>query len=119
MKIYPITPVAKPRMTQRDKWAKRPAVLKYRAFKDECKLRQVALAESFRVIFYIPMPESWSEKKKQRLDGTPCKAKPDIDNLCKALMDAVLPDDSAVWHIQAYKIYARQGAIGIELDETV
>ena len=33
--IYiPVTPVSKPRMTQRDKWKKRPCVLRYRAYCD-------------------------------------------------------------------------------------
>lgn len=32
--ILDIEPVAKPRMTKKDKWAKRPCVMKYRAYKD-------------------------------------------------------------------------------------
>lgn len=31
---YPILPVPKPRMTQRDVWQKRPVVLRYRKFCD-------------------------------------------------------------------------------------
>ena len=34
-----ICPVAKPRMTQSDKWRERPAVVKYRAFADELRLK--------------------------------------------------------------------------------
>ncbi|HHE6457291.1 TPA: RusA family crossover junction endodeoxyribonuclease, partial [Proteus mirabilis] len=34
MKVFNIEPVPKPRMTQADKWKKRPPVLKYFAFKD-------------------------------------------------------------------------------------
>lgn len=36
---YPIVPVPKPRMTQRDKWQKRPAVMRYRAFCDEVRAK--------------------------------------------------------------------------------
>ena len=32
---FNVNPVAKPRMTQRDKWKKRPVVDKYYAYKDE------------------------------------------------------------------------------------
>lgn len=40
---YPITPVPKPRQVHSDKWMKRPPVLRYRAFCDECRLHKVAL----------------------------------------------------------------------------
>ena len=43
--VYPITPVPKPRMTRRDRWAKRPCVLRYWAFKDEVRLRRVSLPD--------------------------------------------------------------------------
>lgn len=39
MQVFDICPLPKPRMTQRDRWAKRPAVLRYRAFCDEVRLR--------------------------------------------------------------------------------
>ena len=32
---YDITPVPKPRQTQRDKWKRRDVVMRYRAFADE------------------------------------------------------------------------------------
>ncbi len=38
-KHFPIDVVGKPRMTQRDKWKKRPCVLRYRAFADELRLK--------------------------------------------------------------------------------
>ena len=67
--IYDITPVPKPRQTQADKWKKRPAVMRYRAFADEVRLKKVYLpTERARVIFHIPMPKSWSKKKKTALN---------------------------------------------------
>jgi len=102
--IYDIKPVPKPRMTQRDKWAKRPAVMRYRAFKDECRAHKVKLSEGGNhVIFYIEMPKSWSFKKKDEMNGTPHQQRPDVDNLLKALMDAVYGEDCTIHDIRVSK----------------
>lgn len=111
---YPITPVPKPRMTRRDKWMKRPQVLQYRAFKDECRLRGVRLPKgSYHVIFVLPMPKSWSEKKRKQMHGQPHRQTPDKDNLEKALLDALHTDDSAVWDGWATKVWGYEGRICI------
>ena len=113
---YPITPVAKPRMTQRDKRGdKRPVVARYHAFKDECRLRNVVLpVSSARVVFHIPMPKSWSGKKRIEMCGSRHQQKPDIDNLFKALADAVYLDDSNIWDIRITKRWAVIGSIDID-----
>lgn len=41
------------------------------------------------VIFVVPMPRSWTAKKKEQMLGTRCTAKPDIDNLIKFILDAM------------------------------
>lgn len=115
IQIYDITPLGKPRQTQRDRWAKRPAVLRYRAFCDEVRLRGVALPVSgCRITFVIPMPDSWSKKKRAEHIGRPHQQKTDVDNLHKALMDAVYEDDSAVWDARITKIWGEKGQIRIE-----
>lgn len=120
MKIYDITPMGKPRMTQRDKWQKRDVVLRYRAFKDECNLKKVSVPDAnHHVIFSLPMPKSWSKKKRQELNGQPHQQKPDIDNLLKALMDAVLKEDSGVSDIRATKVWGEAGQIIIKPIELV
>ena len=87
MKVYDITPMGKPRMTRADKWKKRPEVLRYRAFCDEVRLQGVDLPESgSHVTFILPMPASWSKKKRAELNGKPHQAKPDFDNMMKALI---------------------------------
>ena len=111
--IYDIEPCAKPRMTKRDKWAKRPCVMKYRAFKDECNLKGLMIENMNTVVFRIAMPKTWSKKKKIEMNETPHQQKPDIDNLLKAVMDAVLDDDSHISSISVYKIWAHQGSIEI------
>lgn len=117
MKIA-IDPVAKPRMTQSDKWNKRDCVLRYRAFADELRLRAGTSrkgwkdALSFR--FVLPMPLSWSELKRRAHDGQAHRQKPDIDNLVKAVLDALMAEDAGVWRIAAEKRWGRAGAIEIE-----
>lgn len=105
--IFPVIPMGKPRMTQRDRWKKRPAVLRYHAFKDQLRACLVnfphlrALLESGTVhhlswTAYFPLPDSWSKKKKAALAGSLHRAKPDRDNIDKAILDALFTDDSGI-----------------------
>lgn len=115
MKIFDITPMGKPRMTRADKWKKRPEVLRYRAFCDEVRLHNVTLPESgYHVIFVLPMPPSWSKKKRAGHDGQPHQSKPDKDNLEKALLDAIFDDDSKIWDGRVTKIWGEAGQIIIK-----
>lgn len=113
--VIKITPVAKPRMTRRDKWQKRPAVLKYRAYCDELRLKKPEPNwEKLSLVFRIPMPQSWSKKKRQEMLGKPHRQTPDLDNLIKAFQDALLGDDSKVWrYSHMSKVWATEGAITI------
>ncbi|CAB4161376.1 Rus Holliday junction resolvase [uncultured Caudovirales phage] len=112
-----ISPVAKPRMTQSDKWKGRECVLKYWAYKDNltslCNLNKFKLGNEFEVNFFIKMPESWSKRKKEKMNGKPHQSKPDKNNLTKALEDCLLGDDSGVWHTIETKRWAEEGSIHI------
>lgn len=115
MTEYHITPIPKPRMTQSDKWKKRPPVLRYRAFCDEVRLNRISLPEShYHVIFVIPMPPSWSKKKRSEMDGKPHQTKPDKDNLEKALLDAIFEDDCRIWDGRVTKLWGEAGKIIIQ-----
>mgnify|MGYP003624631975 FL=1 len=111
-----IVPVAKPRMTQSDKWKKRPATTKYWQYKENLKLLCFICRwqpkEDLDIQFVIPMPISWSGKKKEKYDGQPHKQRPDLDNLVKAFKDALLIEDS---HVHTYhnikKVWGREGQI--------
>ena len=111
-----IIPVPKPRMTQSDKWKQRPATKKYWRYKDElkllCQIVRWQPKDILDVKFVIPMPISWSEKKKKRMDGQPHKQRPDLDNLVKAFKDALLEEDS---HVHTYgeikKLWGRKGQV--------
>jgi Holliday junction resolvase RusA-like endonuclease len=101
--IYPIAPVPKPRQTRRDKWMKRPCVLQYRAFADKVRLYRVTLPQPCRVVFWLAMPKSWNALKRVCFEHQPHTVRPDIDNLVKALADAVHAEDSHLWSIAAEK----------------
>jgi len=109
-----IVPIPKPRMTRGDKWRSRPCTERYWAFKDELNLllQPEDLPETCHLIFVLPMPESWSKKKKQETLGKPHLSKPDGDNLVKAFFDAVFPDnDSFIWDFRCSKVWGKTGKI--------
>ena len=100
-----VAPCSKPRMTRADKWKKRQCVTKFFAFRDAIKqssIHNIAM-ESFDIEFHIPMPKSWSKKKKSLHNGAPHKQRPDLDNYIKAWCDSVFEEDSVVWRFKASK----------------
>lgn len=110
-----IKPEPKPRMTQRDKWAKRPAVVRYYDFCDGLRLLwgNRVVPDSVHLMFTIEMPASWSEKKKLMMEGQPHQQRPDIDNYIKAFLDALCKDDSYVYAVRAEKYWGRQASISV------
>lgn len=115
MKRLPVTPLGKPRMTQRDRWKERPAVMAYRTYCDELRLRlpRYELPVHLYIVFHLPMPASWSNKKKQAMAGTLHESKPDIDNLAKGFMDAFKCEDKHVAVLHAEKYWAWEGGITV------
>lgn len=97
-KTIRIIPVSKPRMTRSDKWKKRKCVLEYRDFCDQLRLEvgKWGDPEIIGVNFFIPTPKSWSKKKTLSHCGLPHRQKPDIDNLLKAVFDALYEEDKAI-----------------------
>ena len=73
-----------------------------------------------RIVFKIKMPKSWSDKKKQLMNGTEHISKPDLDNLEKALLDGlngwIFKDDCQIWEsFYRCKIWDYEGSTEIEL----
>ena len=114
-KVFKTNPMPKPRMTRADRWKKRPIVVKYWAYKDSIREEQ----GDFRfphggaeVTFYMEMPKSWSKKKKVENLGKPHQKKKnsDLDNLLKALWDALVwdeeDDDGMIWSCKANKFWS-------------
>lgn len=112
---FDILPVPKPRMTQRDRWQKRPAVLRYREFCDLFRLKLKkhgiqSLPEVLDVVFVLPMPASWSRKKREQNLYAPHRQTPDRDNLLKALQD-VQDQDKCIYDGRTLKIWGEEPAI--------
>ena len=114
--ILNIPPCSKPRMTQRDRWKKRQCVLDFFAFRDRIRqevkrINTLLIKESpfdwdnLTIIFLVPMPKSWSKKKKALMAGKPMQQRPDLDNYLKGLFDATHEEDSSIWKVTASKIW--------------
>lgn len=111
----PIPPYPKPRMTQSDKWKKRKCVVNYFLWKDSINQAiNQELSPAFKIIFTVPMPESWSKKKRAAMIGQPHQQRPDLDNYLKAFLDATLNEDGHIWNVHASKIWGEQGTIRLE-----
>jgi Holliday junction resolvase RusA-like endonuclease len=111
-------------MTQRDKWQKRPAVLRYRAFADQLRLcanaagftpERLKDADKLDMIVYIPMPASWSAKKKIEMRGQPHRQKIDADNALKAACDALFDEDCRIWDMHVVKRWDDGGGPRLEI----
>lgn len=124
--VLDVIPNTAPRMTKSDQWKTDPnhinpkkrqrlSVTRYFKYKtcvaNLCNEINLNDFDTLDIIFFIPMPESWSKKKKQKMNGMPHQSRPDIDNLSKAFMDAVLKEDSHVWSIRKEKRWAYFGSI--------
>jgi len=109
--VLPVIPVAKPRQTQRDRWMKRPCVMRYRAFCDELRMRGAQLAHRYSLVFVLPMPRSWSAGKRRRMNGQPHFPKPDLSNLQKSVEDALVPNDECLWSNRGLKLWGEEGRV--------
>lgn len=110
MITFIIDPVAKPRMTQSDKWNVRKPVADYIYFKDllniQAKKLKYQIGSSLRIIFYL-------KTKNKNLLGKPHKQTPDIDNLVKAFLDALSSQDCGVYRLEAVKYWGETGKIEV------
>lgn len=124
--LFDIIPIGAPRMTQSDKWKTNPnhldpqkrqrkIVTQYFAFKTLLQLQSkelnFELGNALDAVYLIPMPNSWSNKKKERMNGLPCEVKPDTDNITKAIKDTLRKNDSDIWYEKAEKRWAYHGSI--------
>lgn len=70
----------------------------------EAKRKQFIIpASGLHVTFYVPVPESWSKKKKAAHHGLLHQSRPDLDNFCKSLFDSLITEDKYIANIQATK----------------
>lgn len=71
--------------------------------------------------FSLPIPASATKKVREALLGAPHTKKPDIDNLCKSVLDGmaniVFKNDGQIASLHAKKVYADYGFINILIME--
>lgn len=123
---FDVVPMGKPRMTQSDKWKtdpnhpdpnkrKREVVHRYHQLqniiREQADKMGFVLKKTFEAVFFVPIPESFSGKKKKELVGMPCEERPDIDNYVKFFLDTMAKEDKSVWYIKAEKRWAYYGSI--------
>lgn len=113
--FVPGAPVGKPRQTQRDKWAKRPCVLRYRAWADGARAALLLAGGVPRdpVAVHIEAmfepPKSLSGTQRYNLAGQPHRVKPDADNVLKAAVDALIQNDQRIATASVSKRWVRTG----------
>lgn len=122
--ILEITPLPKPRMTQRNTWYKPPALQRYWDYVNTLKLMLPGyeLPDELRISFIMPMPKSWPAKKKALMFGKPHQNKPDIDNLVKGFTDGLASKEKGDQHVHtviADKKWGNTGYIRLYTDNFV
>ncbi len=125
----PVTPMGAVRMTQRGKYIN-AAAQRYLAYKSHIQLlaKQQLKGDFFpsgpleaRITFFMPIPKSWSKKKKEDAVFSYHTKKPDADNLVKGVFDAlnkiVWQDDNQIAKVTALKIYSEKTGIEVSIRE--
>lgn len=114
----PGEPIGKPRQTRSDKWKERPAVMKYRAWADKARENAPPLPgqpDRLDLIAFFTIPASYSKRRREGLRGMPHRVKPDVDNVVKAVMDALVEKDQCVHELRAKKRWDDGNGPRIEL----
>jgi len=90
------------------------------------KAERIEGAVNMNIIYAFRRPKSLSKKERNEIDGgktVPKTTKPDIDNLVKAILDAlngiVWQDDAQVTQINIQKIWSAKDQIEIEIWEAL
>ena len=117
----------RPRMNRRTGHVYTPAATKeYESDIRQAFLRQggesfCGLPVSVQVEASYPMPKSWSKKQRDEARGTYCEHKPDLDNVEKAVLDALngvaWNDDKSVVVLIARKVWADTGGVEITITD--
>jgi len=118
----PGLPIGKPRQTQRDRWAQRPCVLRYRAWADSAREAAGELPTAIEIAdlswtAYFPPPSSWSKKKRAAAMGTLHRSRPDRDNIDKAILDSLFPEDSAIAAGTIRKVWGEPARIEVTITQ--
>lgn len=108
-------PVAKPRQTRRDKWAKRPCVLAYRAWADLARYTAFNKNEKLRLTRPTVLAvRAWFGSATHR--SGPHTMKPDADNVLKAVADALFTNDEMIDRATIEKRWADGSSPRVEIE---
>lgn len=70
---------------------------------------------------YMPIPKSYSKKRRAEMEGKPCDKKPDADNIAKSVLDALqgyaYEDDKQITLLTVTKKYSDTPRVEIVLRE--
>ena len=122
---FEVTSASRPRVTRYGTFYSK----NYEAFRkvvgewlDKQKIIKLNGAIEAKIIFLMPIPKSWSKKKKEELTDKYCLANKDIDNLQKSVFDVLqgkaFDNDSQIASVIAKKIWVLgPGHVTVELEE--
>lgn len=95
---------------------------KYNEYKLE--LAEIARQKKFslpeqglHIIFYFPVPKTWSKYKKENMHMKLHQSKPDVDNCIKSTFDSLMKEDKHIADIRATKRWVNQEKGWIEFIE--
>lgn len=127
--LFNVSPMGAVRTTQRQKWVD-PSAKRYNAYKQA--IAGSAASQSIvgqptpaplalKMVFVMPIPESWSKKKRWDALNKAHMTKPDLDNLIKGCTDAlngvVWQDDKQIVSVEATKVYGFEPRIELYVTE--
>ena len=128
---FDVVPMGKPSFQKSDKFRtkdhpnprmrQRPNVGRWIEFKKELveqakKQEFIMPASGIDIRFKIPMPSSWSQKRKDRMNNMPHQQRPDTDNICKAIFDSLCEEDGYIYHYTVGKWWGKEGKIIISIE---
>ena len=110
--IDDITPMGAVRVNRRTIYKPGSPAARYAAYKEELRLKWMAQTKEvlpprdLAITFHLPMPESWSAKKKIARAGTAHTSRPDVDNILKGVMDSLCREDKYIWDVHIIKLWS-------------
>jgi len=123
----PGDPLGKPRQTQRDRWKNRECVVRYHRWADVLRVASVrGMIQGLPVDWPVRVdilatfrhPASWRPSRKAQESRAPHHSKPDVDNIAKAVLDALFVRDEGIAWLTVRKRWAAEdedGSISVTL----
>lgn len=127
--LFNVDPMGAVRTTQRQKWVDKRAkryfeykqVIAGSAATQFSDGQPTPAALALKMVFVMPIPASWSKKKRWDALDKAHMSKPDLDNLIKGCTDAlngvVWQDDKQIIAVEATKVYGFEPRIELYVTE--